>query len=214
MTDDLFDDLRREASVINSTDASTRERVWLTALARAQPSRRLAHLWRARVLVPVAAAYLIAVPIATAVVVDRSGSQPSLQFGYDARYGTLTGDWRNLDKHCPKPSQATPLRACNEGARVAGKSTIYINGVAPTGARRVTIRFADHTIAVANLDRGAFLLTIPLAQQARASDARITVISANGTRSRTLALDDLMGLAGFGYQIEHDYRANHPCPPA
>jgi hypothetical protein len=214
MTGDPFDDLRREASEITSTDAGARERVWLSALSSAQPSRRLAQLWRARVLVPVAAAYLIAVPIATAVVVDRSASPAGLQFGNDSRYGTLTGDWRKLSKHCPKPSKEVPLRACSEGARVAGSSTIYLNGVAPTGTRRITIRFADHSTAAARIERGAFLLSIPLAKQARASDARITVTGTDGTHSRTLALDDLMGLFGFGYMIEHDYRSNHPCPPS
>jgi hypothetical protein len=159
-------------------------------------------------------AYLVAVPIATAVVVDRSSSPAALRLGSDPRYGTLTGDWRTLDKHCPKPSNDVPLRACNEGTRIAGKSTIYVNGVAPAHVHRITIRFADHTTATARLDQGAFLLSIPLAQQARASDARITVTGADGAPSRTLALDDLMGLTGFGYMIEHDYRANHRCQPA
>jgi hypothetical protein len=40
------------------------------------------------------------------------------------------------------------------------------------------------------------------------------VTRTNGTHSRTLAIDDLMGFAGFGYKIEHDYRSNHLCPPA
>jgi hypothetical protein len=214
MTDDAFDDLRREAGDIAPADAQTRERVWLSARSGAQRPQRFARLWRARVLVPVAAAYLVAVPIATAVAVSRSDSTPGLQFGNDARYGTLTGDWRKLDKHCPEPSKDVPLRACAEATRIAGKSTIYLNGVAPKGVRRITIRFADRTTAAARVAQGAFLLSIPLAQQAWASDARITVTGADGKRSRTLALDDLMGLAGFGYMIEHDYRRNHPCPPA
>jgi hypothetical protein len=214
MTDDAFEDLRREARDIADADTETRERVWLRARTGGRRSPRFARLWRARVLLPIAAAYLVAVPVATAVAVGRSDSAPGLQFGNDARYGTLTGNWRKLDEHCPKPSKDAPLRACAEGARIAGKSTIYMNGVAPDGARRITIRFADRTTARARIEQGAFLLSIPLAQQAWASDLRITVTGADGKRSRTLALDDVMGFAGFGYRIEHDYRRNHPCPPA
>jgi hypothetical protein len=211
MTRESFDDLRREVGAIPPADADVRERVWRSALVQSAPRGRLARLRRARVLVPVAAAYLLAVPIATAVVVDRSDPQASAQLGSDLRY---MDHWQVLGKDCPKPSKDVPLRACVAFARVAGKSTLYLNGIAPEGARRITIRFDDRTTADARIQQGAFLLSVPLAQQLRASDARVTVAGADGSRSRTLALDDLMALPGFGYKVEHDYRSNHPCPPA
>lgn len=210
MTREPFDDLRREVGAIPPAATDVRERAWRNALARSAPPRGLARLWQARVLVPVAAAYLVAVPIATAVAIDRSDPQASAQLGSDLRY---VDHWQTLGKDCPKPSKGVPLRACGAFARVAGKSTLYLNGVAPEGARRITIRFADRTTADARIQQGAFLLSVPLAQQSRASDARVTVARADGKRSRTLALDDLMALPGFGYKVEHDYRSNNPCTP-
>jgi hypothetical protein len=213
MTGGPFDELQREARAIPEADVATRERVWRGALAAAAPPRRLARLWRARVLVPLAAAYLVAVPIGTALAVGSSDSPPGLRYAVDTRYQGVSG-WQTLDKHCPKPSKGLPLRACVAFSRTAGRSALYLNGVAPQGTRRITIRFADRTKADARIQKGVFLLTIPLKQQAWASDARVTVTAADGTVSRTLALADLIGDPGFGYRVEHDYRRNNPCPPA
>jgi hypothetical protein len=212
MTDHPFDELRGEVSGIPPASDGTRERIWSAAIEPLAPSRHKRRRWRAKLLLPIAAAYLIAVPIATAVVVGHSDTPARSTFGVAARFASPGAwHWQTIGANCPRPSKDVPLRACMGFARTAGTSALYLNGIVPDGASRITIRFADGTTENARTSGRAFLLAIPVNEQAQASDARVRVVQEGGIQSRSLALADLMGDPGFGYRVEHDYRRNNPC---
>ena len=213
MSNDPIDEIAELARHLPVGDAETREAAWTSVLAStsmeptAKPSR-FGRLRRARTLVPVAAAYLILVPVATAVTLDQTRNDDKTT---PAQSGPAWLANRSLNG-CPKPSPDHPLHACVTGARTSGKTALYLRGRALDGARTLTIRYSNDPPVRTALSNDQFVIRMPVHDQMWASDARIIVTYADKTTSRTLTLDDLTSIPGFGLLVEHDYRRNNPCP--